>query len=475
MDMEALRLEDPTFERGVFIPAAGVPWFVTLFGRDSLIVSMQSIAGYPEFASGALRRLSQAPGHRRRPGTGHGAGQDPARDPPRRARPARHPARSRRTTARTTRRACSSSCCRTSTTGWATTTSLRALPAERRGRASTGSTASATATATGSRSTRPARATATTTRAGRTPATRSSTPTARWRPCRSRSSSCRATSTTPSSGWRRIYDAPRPRRRTPPACGARPARLYERVNERFWWEAEGTYYLGLDGAKRPIESVASNPGHLLMSGIVPADRAKRVVERLMARRHVVGLGHPDAVVRPRRATTRSATTRARSGRTTTRSSPAGFAHYGFHAEAARVARGIFDAATGSRPTGCPSCSPACPARTAASRSSTSARTSPRPGRPGAIIRLHRDPGRDPRPLGRGGSRLYVNPTLPDWLPGLTIDNLRAGRGRVDVRLGDGELGVLSNTTGFEVVHGPPGHDLPPPYAGRRPKARPTAT
>ena len=58
-DLEALRLEDPTFERGVFIPAAGVPWFVTLFGRDSLIVSMQGISGFPEFASGALRRLSE--------------------------------------------------------------------------------------------------------------------------------------------------------------------------------------------------------------------------------------------------------------------------------------------------------------------------------------------------------------------------------------------------------------------------------
>ena len=56
-DMEALRLEDPTFERGVFIPAAGVPWYVTLFGRDTLVVSMQSISGYPEFAAGALRRL----------------------------------------------------------------------------------------------------------------------------------------------------------------------------------------------------------------------------------------------------------------------------------------------------------------------------------------------------------------------------------------------------------------------------------
>ena len=57
--MASLQLEDPTFAKGVFIPAAGVPWFVTLFGRDSLVVSMQGISGYPEFAAGALRRLSE--------------------------------------------------------------------------------------------------------------------------------------------------------------------------------------------------------------------------------------------------------------------------------------------------------------------------------------------------------------------------------------------------------------------------------
>ena len=59
LDMASLQLEDPTFAKGVFIPAAGVPWFVTLFGRDSLVVSMQGISGYPEFAAGALRRLSE--------------------------------------------------------------------------------------------------------------------------------------------------------------------------------------------------------------------------------------------------------------------------------------------------------------------------------------------------------------------------------------------------------------------------------
>ena len=56
--------------------------------------------------------------------------------------------------------------------------------------------------------------------------------------------------------------------------------LYQRVNELFWNEAEGYYAYGLDGDKRPILSVASNPGHMLWSGIVPQDRAARVVARL---------------------------------------------------------------------------------------------------------------------------------------------------------------------------------------------------
>ena len=35
---------------------------------------------------------------------------------------------------------------------------------------------------------------------------------------------------------------------------------HEHFNNDFWWESEGTYYLGLDGQKHPIESVASNAG-----------------------------------------------------------------------------------------------------------------------------------------------------------------------------------------------------------------------
>ena len=43
----------------MFVPAAGLPWFVALFGRDTLIVSLQTMIVYPEFATGALEVLAQ--------------------------------------------------------------------------------------------------------------------------------------------------------------------------------------------------------------------------------------------------------------------------------------------------------------------------------------------------------------------------------------------------------------------------------
>jgi hypothetical protein len=55
---------------------------------------------------------------------------------------------------------------------------------------------------------------------------------------------------------------------------------------------------------------------------------------------------------------------------------------------------------------------------------------------------------------RSGSRIYVNPALPGWMAELTIRNLRAGRGSLDLTLRDGTIEVISNSTGFEVIHGP---------------------
>jgi glycogen debranching enzyme len=58
-DMGALRIYDMDVSDEAWIPAAGVPWFVTLFGRDSLTVSYQNMAVSAGFACGALRRLSE--------------------------------------------------------------------------------------------------------------------------------------------------------------------------------------------------------------------------------------------------------------------------------------------------------------------------------------------------------------------------------------------------------------------------------
>ncbi|MEU1687534.1 glycogen debranching N-terminal domain-containing protein [Micromonospora sp. NPDC005707] len=60
------------------------------------------------------------------------------------------------------------------------------------------------------------------------------------------------------------------------------ARLHERFNRDFWLDERGGFYaVGLDGDKTPIDSKTSNMGHLLWSGIVPPERAGAVVRQLM--------------------------------------------------------------------------------------------------------------------------------------------------------------------------------------------------
>jgi len=60
------------------------------------------------------------------------------------------------------------------------------------------------------------------------------------------------------------------------------AELKRAFNEQFWTEARGGYYvLALDGEKRQVDSLCSNIGHLLWSGIVPDDRVDAVVDALM--------------------------------------------------------------------------------------------------------------------------------------------------------------------------------------------------
>ncbi|HWB72878.1 MAG TPA: glycogen debranching N-terminal domain-containing protein [Egibacteraceae bacterium] len=60
------------------------------------------------------------------------------------------------------------------------------------------------------------------------------------------------------------------------------AELKERFNRDFWLEQQGWFALGLDRDKRPIDALASNMGHCLWTGIVDADKAEAVAQRLLS-------------------------------------------------------------------------------------------------------------------------------------------------------------------------------------------------
>ena len=61
---------------------------------------------------------------------------------------------------------------------------------------------------------------------------------------------------------------------------AKASRLRGLFNQEFWLEEPGYFAMGLDREKRLIDSLTSNIGHCLWSGIVDEDKAARTVESL---------------------------------------------------------------------------------------------------------------------------------------------------------------------------------------------------
>jgi glycogen debranching enzyme len=63
VDLAALRFSPMTL-RGESLPAAGLPWFMTLFGRDSIFTSLQALPFAPQLAATTLRILATLQGSR---------------------------------------------------------------------------------------------------------------------------------------------------------------------------------------------------------------------------------------------------------------------------------------------------------------------------------------------------------------------------------------------------------------------------
>lgn len=228
--------------------------------------------------------------------------------------------------------------------------------------------------------------------------------------------------------------------------------LAQRIEEQLWWEAEGTYYLGLDGDKQPIESVASNAGHLLWSGAVAPERARATADRLLADDMFTGWG----------VRTLSSDHPAYNPLSYQRGSVwphdnamlvAGLHRYGLHDHAHRITRGLVDAAGCFAQHRLPELFAGLPRDNHALPVQYLGANVPQGWASGAVIHMV-SAMLGPRPDPVNG-HLVVDPHLPHWLDELHVDNVRVGSHSANLRIRRDDTGmhVLSDAHDLDVSQG----------------------
>ena len=200
------------------------------------------------------------------------------------------------------------------------------------------------------------------------------------------------------------------------------ALLRRRFDEAFWIEERQFYALALDRDKRRVDSLCSNLGHLLWSGIVPDGRVEQIAAALSGPELWTGwgirtMGSREAAYNP--LSYHNGTVWPQ-----TRHSPPGLARSGFHDLAQVFGRSLIEAATTldySLPevfAGYDRSETAFPVAypTAAKPQAWAA------GAPVLCITLLL--GLSPEPL-TGGLTTSTPNAAPDWLEGTVLDGVRA--------------------------------------------------
>ena len=230
--------------------------------------------------------------------------------------------------------------------------------------------------------------------------------------------------------------------------------LRQKFEDLFWCDDTGFYAYALDADKKQVKTIASNPGHLLWSGIVKPDRAGHVVHRLLEPDMWSGWGI----------------------RTLSEKNPAynpfsyqngsvwphdngiiamGFTRYGFANEAAMIARDISEAASYFAFNRLPELYAGIKRAQGTFPVQYLGANVPQAWAAGsvfhllqAILGLHADAQK---------KTLYVNPVLPHWLPEITLHNLRVGTATVTIRFwrekDQSRYDVLSSNAELQVKAG----------------------
>lgn len=235
------------------------------------------------------------------------------------------------------------------------------------------------------------------------------------------------------------------------------ADLKHRFNRDFWMEEKGFYAFGLDSEKRQIDSIVSNPGHCLIAGIIEDERVPRVAERLFEADLFSGWG-----IRTLSADNPAYNPVSYHLGSVWASENAsilfGLRRYGLDDQVLELAGALYDLARAWHRARIPEC---------VGGYARSERT-----HPGAYPWANSPQGWNqsafPMMLqGLLGLRpvaalevLAVDPLLPEWAPEMTLRGLRVGDASVDLRFwreedGDSRYEVLAKQGTLRIVRQPP--------------------
>jgi glycogen debranching enzyme len=230
-------------------------------------------------------------------------------------------------------------------------------------------------------------------------------------------------------------------------------KLRKRFEDAFWMEDAGTYAMALDGAKNQVTGIGSNAGHALWTGIADSERAARTAEVLTAGGMWSGWGirtlsadtvgynpigyhlgtiwpHDNAIC------------------------AAGFARYGLFEETRLVAGALFEATAHFREARLPELFCGFERSTSPMPVPYPVACSPQAWAAGSVYHLMAAT-LGLRPDARGKRLELVRPALPTWLPGLRVRGLRVGDATVDLQFATQEesisVEVLRRTADLDVV------------------------
>ncbi len=218
--------------------------------------------------------------------------------------------------------------------------------------------------------------------------------------------------------------------------------LRDRFDEAYWVDERGGYYaLALDGEKRQVDSLCSNIGHLLWSGIVSERRVEAIVGALMGDELWSGWGirtmsAGDAAYNP--LSYHNGSVWPHDGSMIA----LGLARYGRWPEAHRIARGLLEAAEHFE-FELPEVFAGTPRGEAPFPIAYPGAARPQAWSAGAVVLLLQvllglQPQRATRTLDT-----FAPPDLPGWIGSIALEGVRAFGCSWDVQLRDGSVSVTA--------------------------------